>query len=185
MARLIYSVMESVDGYVADSKGNFDWAEPDEEVHTFLNELERPVGTYLYGRGMYETMVYWETAGGADQPPFVRDFAEMWREATKVVYSRTLEAVSSDRTRIERDFDAEAVRRMKAEAGRDITVGGPDLAGQALAAGLVDECQLFVAPIVIGGGKPSLPNNIRLELELLDERRFGNGMVYLCYRCLG
>jgi dihydrofolate reductase len=185
MARLIYSVIESVDGYVADSKGNFDWAEPDEEVHTFLNELERPVGTYLYGRGMYETMVYWETAGGADQPPFVRDFAEMWREATKVVYSRTLEAVSSDRTRIERDFDAEAVRRMKAEAGRDITVGGPDLAGQALAAGLVDECQLFVAPIVIGGGKPSLPNNIRLELELLDERRFGNGMVYLCYRCLG
>jgi dihydrofolate reductase len=185
VARLIYSVIASLDGYVADSTGHFDWAEPDEEVHTFLNGLERPVGTYLYGRGMYETMVYWETAGGADQSPVVRGFAAMWREAAKVVYSRTLEAVSSDRTRIERDFDAEAVRRMKAEAGRDLTVGGPGLAGQALAAGLVDECQMFVAPIVIGGGKPSLPSNVRLKLELLDERRFGNGMVYLRYRCLG
>jgi dihydrofolate reductase len=185
VARLIYSVIASLDGYVADEKGNFDWAEPDEEVHAFLNELERPVGTYLYGRGMYETMVYWETAGGADQPPVVRDFAQMWRQAAKVVYSRTLEAVSSDRTRIERDFDAEAVRRMKAEAARDMTVGGPDLAGQALAAGLVDECQMFLVPIVIGGGKPSLPGNVRLKLELLDERRFGNGMVYLRYRCLG
>jgi dihydrofolate reductase len=184
VARLIYSVIASLDGYVADEKGNFDWAEPDAEVHTFFNELERPVGTYLYGRGMYETMIYWETARDADQPPFVRDFAEMWRAASKIVYSRTLEAVSSDRTRIDRDFDAEAVRRMKAEAGRDLTVGGPDLAGQALAAGLVDECHLFVAPIVVGGGKPSLPSDVRLNLELLDERRFDNGMVYLRYRCL-
>jgi dihydrofolate reductase len=169
---------------VADSKGNFDWAEPDEEVHTFLNELERPVGTYLYGRRMYETLVYWETAGGSGQPPFVRDFAEIWREATKVVYSRTLAAVSSDRTRIERDFDVEAVRRMKGEAERDLTVGGADLAGQALAAGLVDECHVFVAPVVVGGGKPSLPNNLRLNLELLDERRFAGGVVYLRYRGL-
>jgi dihydrofolate reductase len=184
VARLIYSVIASLDGYVADERGNFDWAEPDEEVHTFLSELERPVGTYLYGRGMYETMVYWETAGGADQPPFVRDFAEIWRAASKVVYSRTLAAVSSERTRIEREFDADAVRRMKAEAERDLTVGGPDLAGQALAAGLVDECHLFVAPVVVGGGKPSLPSNVRLNLELLDQRRFGSGMVYLRYRCV-
>jgi dihydrofolate reductase len=184
VARLIYSAIASLDAYVADEQGNFDWAKPDEEVHTFLNELERPVGTYLYGRGMYETMVYWETAGGADQPPVARDFAEMWRAATKVVYSRTLDAVSSAGTRIERDFNADAVRRMKAEAGHDITVGGPDLAGQALAAGLVDECQMFVAPIVIGGGKPLLPSNVRLQLELLDQRRFGNGMVYLRYCCL-
>jgi dihydrofolate reductase len=184
MARLIYSVIESVDGYVADQQGNFDWAEPDEEVHTFFNELERPVGTYLYGRGMYETMVYWETVGGADQQPFVRDFSEMWRAASKVVYSRTLAAVSSERTRIERGFDGDAVRRMKAEAERDLTVGGPNLAGQALAAGLVDECHLFVAPIVVGGGKPSLPSNVRLSLELLGERRFGSGKVYLRYRCV-
>jgi dihydrofolate reductase len=183
MARLIYSVIASLDGYVADRSGNFDWAEPDEEVHTFFNELERPVGTYLYGRGMYETMIYWETAGGAGQPPYVRDFAEMWRAAGKIVYSRTLAAVSSERTRIEREFDAEAVRRLKAEAERDLTVGGPDLAGQALASGLVDECHLFVAPVVIGGGKRSLPSDVRLKLELLDERRFANGMVYLRYRC--
>jgi dihydrofolate reductase len=141
-----------------------------------------PVGSYLYGRGMYETMVYWETAG-VGQPPVARDFAQMWREATKVVYSRALEAVSSDRTRIERNFETEAVRRMKAEASRDMTVGGPDLAGQALAAGLVDE--MFVVPIVVGGGKPSLPSSVRLKLELLEERRFGNGTVYLRYRCLG
>jgi dihydrofolate reductase len=184
MARLIYSVIESVDGYVADEKGNFDWAEPDEEVHTFFNQLERPVGTYLYGRGMYETMIYWETVGGGDQPPYVRDFAEMWRAASKIVYSRTLEAASSDRTRIERHFDAEAIRRTKAEAGSDLTVGGPELAAQALAAGLVDECHLYVAPIVIGGGKRSLPSDVRLYLELLDERRFGNGTVYLRYRCV-
>jgi dihydrofolate reductase len=184
MARLIYSVIASLDGYVADERGNFDWAEPDEEVHSFLNELERPVGTYLYGRGMYETMLYWETVGGAGKPPFVRDFAAMWRAAGKVVYSRTLEAVSSDRTRIERAFDADAVRRLKADADHDLTVGGPGLAAQALAAGLVDECQLFVAPVIVGGGKRSLPSNVRLRLELLDERRFGNGMVYLRYRCL-
>ena len=183
MAKLIYSGITSLDGYVADEGGNFDWAVPDEEVHTFVNDLERPVGTYLYGRRMYEVMIAWETARTlADQPPFVRDFAEIWQAADKIVYSMTLETVSSARTRIERDFDPAAVRQMKATAGRDITVGGPDLAAQAIKAGLVDECHLFVTPIVVGGGKQFLPDDVRLKLELLDERRFGNGVVHLHYR---
>jgi dihydrofolate reductase len=183
MAKLIYSAITSLDGYLADEDGNFDWAAPDEEVHTFVNDLERPVGTYLYGRRMYEVMVAWETEPDvAGQPPAVQDYAEIWRAADKIVYSKTLDTVSSARTRIERDFDAEAVRQMKAAAGRDITVGGPDLAAQAIKAGLVDEYQLFVAPIVVGGGKQSLPNNVRLKLELLDERRFGSGVVHLRYR---
>jgi len=182
VARLIYSAITSLDGYVADEAGNFDWAVPDEEVHTFVNDLERPVGTYLYGRRMYEVMVAWETMPLADQPPFVQDFAQIWQAADKIVYSRTLETVSSASTRIERAFDPEAVRRMKARAERDISVGGPDLAAQAITAGLVDECHLFVAPIVVGGGTRSLPDDVRLELELLDERRFGNGMVHLHYR---
>jgi dihydrofolate reductase len=181
MAKLIYSAITSLDGYVADEDGNFDWAEPDEEVHTFVNDLERPVGTYLYGRRMYEVMVSWESVR-ADQPPFIRDFAEIWRATDKIVYSRTLGAASSARTRIERDFDPARVRELKAAAERDLTVGGSDLAAQAFKAGLVDECQLFVAPIVVGGGKQSLPNHLRLKLELLDERRFGNGMVHLRYR---
>ncbi len=181
-ATLIYSTITSLDGYVADEDGNFDWAVPDEEVHAFVNDLERPVGTYLYGRRMYEVMVAWETMNTTDQPPFMRDFADIWRAADKIVYSKTLETVSSARTRMERDFDPEAVRQMKASAGRDITVGGPDLAAQAIEAGLVDECHLFVAPIVVGGGKPSLPNGVRLKLELLKERRFGNGTVHLHYR---
>ena len=182
MAKLIYSAITSLDGYVADEDGNFDWAAPDEEVHTFVNDLERPVGTYLYGRRMYEVMTYWETAHTvADQPPCIRDFADIWQAADKIVYSTTLETVSSARTRIERDFDPEAVRQLKARTGRDITVGGSDLAAQAMRAGLVDECHLFVTPIVVGGN-PSLPNNVRLELELLDERRFGNGVVHLHYR---
>jgi dihydrofolate reductase len=184
MAKLIYSVITSLDGYVADEDGNFDWAVPDEEVHTFVNNLERPVGTYLYGRRMYETMVYWETAHTVvDQPPFMQDFAELWQAADKIVYSKTLETVSSARTRIDRDFDPAVVRQMKAQAERPITVGGPDLAGQAIKAGLADECHLFIAPIVVGGGTQSLPDDIRLELELLDERRFGSGMVHLHYRC--
>jgi len=183
MAKLIYSAITSLDGYVADADGSFDWAAPDEEVHTFVNDLERPVGTYLYGRRMYEVMVYWETAHTlADQPLFAQDFAEIWRAADKIVYSKTLETVSSARTRIERDFDPAAVRRMKTSAGRDITVGGPDLAAQAITAGLVDECHLFLAPIVVGGGKPSLPDNVQLKLELRDVRRFGNGVVHLHYR---
>jgi dihydrofolate reductase len=183
MARLIYSAITSLDGYVADEEGNFDWAAPDEEVHAFVNDLERPVGTYLYGRRMYEVMAFWETAHTlAGQPPVVRDFAEIWQAAEKIVYSRTLETVSSARTRIERDFDSEAIRQMKATAQRDITVGGPHLAAQAIKAGLVDELHLIVAPVVVGGGKHSLPDDVLWRLELLDERRFGSGMVHLHYR---
>jgi dihydrofolate reductase len=183
MANLIYSPIASLDGYVADENGNFDWAAPDEEVHRFVNDLERPVGTYLYGRRMYEVMVFWETAHTlADQPPSIQDFAQIWQAADKIVYSKTLETVSSARTRIERDFDPEAIRQKKATAERDITIGGPDLAGQAIKAGLVDEYQLFLAPVVVGGGKQSLPDDVRLNLELLDERRFGSGVVYLNYR---
>jgi dihydrofolate reductase len=182
MAKLIYSAITSLDGYVADEDGNFDWAAPDEELHTFVNDLERPVGTYLYGRRIYETMVYWETALTLpDQAPVVEDFAEIWQAADKIVYSKTLETVSSSRTRIERDFDPEAVRQMKAAAGRDISVGGPHLAAHAIEAGLVDEYHLFLTPILVGGGNQSLPNNVRLKLELLDERRFGNGVVHLHY----
>jgi dihydrofolate reductase len=183
MAKLVYSAIASLDGYVADEDGKFDWAEPDEEVHTFVNDLERPVGTYLYGRRMYETMAYWETAHTVTGlPAFVQDFTQIWQAADKIVYSKTLAAVSSARTRIERDFDPAAVRQMKTQAGRDITVGGPDLAAQAIRAGLVDEYHLFIAPVVVGSGKRALPRNVRLKLELLDERRFGNGMVHLHHR---
>ena len=183
MAKLIHSAIASLDGYVADEEGNFDWAVPGEEVHTFINDLERPIGTYLYGRRMYETMAVWETDPTlAEQSPLMRDFAKIWQAADKIVYSKTLEAVSSARTRIERDFDPELVRQMKARAEGDLNVGGPELAAEAFRAGLVDELYLFVVPIVVGGGKRSLPEGVRLRLELLDERRFGNGMVYLYYR---
>ena len=185
MAKLISSAITSLDGYIADEEGNFDWAAPDEEVHAFINDLERPVGTHLYGRRMYETMVYWETAHTVADHPVEQDFAQIWRAAEKVVYSKTLQTVSSARTRIERAFDPDAIRQMKASAERDISVGGPDLAAQAFGAGLVDECHLFLAPIVIGGGKRALPEGVRVVLELLDERRFGNGMVYLHYRTKG
>jgi dihydrofolate reductase len=181
MAKLIYSALESLDGYIADQDGKFDWGEPDEEVHTFLNDLMRTIGTYLYGRRMYEVMVAWETLELADQPPHMQEFADMWRHADKIVYSKTLEAASSAKTRLERDFDLEAVRRMKVAERRDLAVAGPTLAAQAFQAALVDECQLFIAPIVVGGGIQSLPDNVRLKLELLDERRFGNGMIYLRY----
>ncbi len=180
MAKLIYSTIASLDGYVADEDGRFDWAAPDAEVHSFVNDLERPIGTYLYGRRMYEVMVAWETM--ADQHPVMREFAEIWRAAEKIVYSKTLETASSAKTRIERDFDPEAVRRMKATAGRDISVGGPELAAAAIKAGLVDECHLFVTPIVVGRGKQSLPSGVHLELELLAERRFDSGVVHLHYR---
>jgi dihydrofolate reductase len=182
---LIYSAIMSLDGYVADMEGKFDWAEPDEEVHTFVNDLERPVGTYLYGRRMYEMMAFWETAHTLpDEPPFVRDFAQIWQAADKIVYSRTLETVSSARTRIEREFNPDAVRQMKASADRDISIGGPDIAGQAIGAGLVDDWHLFLTPIVVGGGNRALPDDVRVKLELLDERRFGNGVVYLRYRTM-
>jgi dihydrofolate reductase len=183
MAKLIYSAITSLDGYTADENGNFDWAAPDEEVHAFVNDLERPVGTYLYGRRMYEAMVVWEAAHTfADQRPVMQDFAELWQAADKVVYSRTLAAPSSARTRIERDFDPEAVRQLKTAAGRDLAVGGADLAAQAIRAGLVDEYHLFLVPFVVGGGSQALPDNVRLKLELLDERRFGGGVVFLRYR---
>ena len=180
MAKLVYSAITSLDGYVADEDGKFDWAAPDEEVHSFVNDLERPIGTYLYGRRLYEVMRYWETAETANDP-FTRDYAAIWQAADKIVYSRTLETVSSAKTRIEREFDPEAVRQLKAAAGRDLSVGGSELAAQALMAGVVDECHLFLTPVVVGGGKRSLPNAVRLNLELLDERRFGNGTVYLRY----
>jgi dihydrofolate reductase len=183
MAKLIYTAITSLDGYVADKDSNFDWAMPDDEVHTFINWLERSSGTYLYGRRMYETMAGWETDSTlAEQSPIMRNFAELWQAADKVVYSKTLETASTAKTRLERDFDPEAVRQMKTAAGRDLMVGGPELAAHAFKAGLVDECHLFITPIVVGGGKQSLPANVRLKLDLLDERRFGNGMVYLQYR---
>jgi dihydrofolate reductase len=182
VAKLIYSAIASLDGYVEDTDGGFAWAAPDEEVHAFVNDLERPIGTYLYGRRMYETMVYWETAGtGDDEHPVARDFAEIWRGAEKVVYSRTLQTPSSARTRIERDFDPAAIRRLKESSARDISVGGAQLAGEAMAAGLVDECHLFLGPIVIGGGKRALPDDVRVRLELLDEHRFRSGVVHLHY----
>jgi dihydrofolate reductase len=180
VAKLVYSAIASLDGFVEDEDGKFDWAAPDPEVHAFVNELERPVGTYLYGRRMYETMRAWETI--SDPAPHMRDFAEIWRAADKVVYSRGLDAVSTARTRREHDFDPEAVRALKATADRDISVGGPELAGQAIAAGLVDEIHLFLNPILVGGGKPALPTGVRLQLELLDQRRFGSGVVHLHYR---
>jgi dihydrofolate reductase len=182
VARLIYSTIASLDGYVADERGNFDWAAPDEEVHAFVNDLERPIGTYLYGRRMYEVMTFWETVD--DDQPTMREFAEIWRTADKVVYSSTLDAPSSARTRIERVFEPESVRRMKASSARDLTVGGPGLAAQALAAGLVDEIQLFATPVLVGGGTRSFPDGLRLRLELLDERRFGSGVAFLRYGVL-
>jgi dihydrofolate reductase len=182
MATLIYSTITSLDGYVADEEGKFDWAEPDEEVHSFVNDLYRPAGTFLFGRRLYEVLVAWETLSFADQPRYIQDFAEIWRAAAKIVFSETLETASSAKTRIERDFDPDAVRELKASAERDLIVGGPELAAQAIKAGLVDEIHRVVAPVVVGGGVEALPDKVRLELELLDERRFGNGMVHLSHR---
>ena len=183
MAKLIYAAITSLDGYVADEDGNFDWGTPDEELHAFVNDLERPIGTHLYGRRMYEVMVYWETAHTLrDQRPVEQDYAGIWQSADKIVYSRTLETVSSARTRIERNFDPDAVRQLTSAGDRDVSVGGPELAGQMIKAGLVDECHLFVSPVVVGGGHPALPSTVRLQLELLAERRFGSGVVHLHYR---
>jgi dihydrofolate reductase len=183
MASLIYSAIASLDGYVEDAHGRFDWAAPDEEVHSFVNDLERRVGTYLYGRQMYESMVYWETAPSDDSVPRVlRDFTKMWQAAEKVVYSRTLESVSSARTRIERSFDGEDIRRLKLTSSHDLTVGGADLAGQAIGAELVDELQLFVVPVVVGGGRAWLPKSLHLNLELLEFHHFASGVVFLRYR---
>jgi dihydrofolate reductase len=183
MAKLIYSAIGSLDGYVEDGSGKFEWAAPDEEVHAFVNELERPIGTYLSGRRMYETMVFWETVDpDGDWPAVAREFAAIWQAAEKVVYSRTLETLSSARTRIERELDPDAIERMKQSSGSDISIGGAELAGQAIAAGLVDELQLLLVPVLVGGGKRALPNDVRGRLELLDERRFQSGAVFLRYR---
>ena len=182
MGKLIYSMITSLDGFVSDADGNFGWSAPEEESHAFINELMEPLGTHLYGRRMYETMVYWETAHTEpDQPPVFLDYARLWQGLDKIVYSRTLETVASERTRIARDFDPEAVRQLKAESPRDIAVNGPHLAAQAIRAGLVDEYQLLIGPAIVGGGKPYFPADVRVALELLDERRFGNGVVYLRY----
>jgi len=183
MAKLIYSALTSLDGYIEDASGSFDWAAPSDEVHAFINDLERSAGTHLYGRRMCETMIVWETLDtGPDQTPEMRDFANMWRSVDKIVYSRTLQNVSTSRTRLERTFEPEAVRRLKTETERDLLVGGPELAAHVIRAGLVDEYHLFFSPIVVGGGKRSLPEGSRLSLELMDERRFGDGTVFLRYQ---
>jgi dihydrofolate reductase len=183
MAKLIYGSLTSLDGYIADEDGKFGWAEPDAEVHQFVNDLQRPIGTHLYGRRLYDVLVAWETMDiGPDQLPYIVDFAEIWQGAEKIVYSRSLESVSSERTRIEREFDPDAVRRMKETQERDLLVGGAELAAQAIAAGLVDEYHLFLAPVLVGGGKRSLPDGVRTQLELLDQRRFASGFVYVGYR---
>jgi len=184
MAKLIYSMLASLDGYVADVNGNFDFAAPDEEVHAAVNDLARHVGTFLLGRRMYDVLVAWETMDLASEPDVIRDFAAIWRAADKVVYSRSLEKAASTRTRIEHEFDPTAVRRMKAAASRDLSIGGPDLASHAFTAGLIDECQLFVMPVLVGGGKRALPDHVWMDLDLLDERRFGNGAVHLRYRTI-
>jgi dihydrofolate reductase len=182
MGKLIYSALTSLDGYTADENGKFDWAAPDDEVHAFVNDLARPAGTWLLGRRMYDVLAVWETIGGPGQPSVIRDFAEIWRSTDKIVYSKTLETARTARTRIERDFDPDAVRRLKASSDHDITVGGSQLAAQTIKAGLVDEFQLFLSPILVGGGNQSIPGDVRVGLELLDERRFGNGVVHLRYR---
>lgn len=184
MAKLIYNAISSLDGYVEDAQGGFAWAAPDEEVHAFVNDLARPVGTHLLGRRTYETLLYWEHPSDlAAEPAVVQDFARIWQAAEKIVYSRTLQTPSSARTRIERELDPEAVRQLKARAGRDLMIGGPELAARAIEAGLVDEYQLFLVPVLVGGGKRSLPGgDVRATLDLLGERRFRNGTVYLHYR---
>ena len=183
MAKLICTAITSLDGYIADEKGNFDWAAPDAEVHAFVNDLERPIGTYLYGRRLYETMVFWEDGG--DEEAVSRDYADLWRAADKVVYSRTLQAPHSARTRIERDFEPAAISALKESSARDITVGGAALAATAMAAGLVDECQLYLVPVLVGGGKRALPDGVRTQLGLLDEHPFRSGFVYLRYQLRG
>lgn len=182
MSTLVYSMITSLDGYVSDPQGRFEWGAPDEELHSFVNVQSRAVGTYLLGRRMYETMVFWETAHTLpDAPPFILEFAKLWQGSDKLVFSTQLEGVKAPRTRIERKFDVDAVRRLKSNSPRDLAIAGPHLAAHALRAGLVDELHLYVAPAVVGGGNRLLPDDLRLELELTDERRFGNGVVFLRY----
>jgi dihydrofolate reductase len=184
VSKLIYVANTSLDGYIEDPDGGFSWGDPDEEYFGLINEIQRSAGTYLYGRRMYEAMVYWEAAPIADQPPWVADFTNIWRAADKVVFSGSLASVSSERTTLERKFDVEAIRRMKAEEAQDLTVGGADLAAQAFTAGLVDECHLFFWPVVLGGGKDAFPGHGRVDLALLNERRLRSGIVQLHYRVI-
>ena len=181
-ARLVYSVICSLDGYVADSSGGFDWAAPDEEVHAAVNDLERPVGTYLYGRRLYQTMAVWQTMGGPGEHPVESDYADIWRGAEKIVFSTTLGEVATPRTRVERRFDPDAIGELKRTATADLSIGGPGLAAHAIRAGLVDDYQLFLVPVVVGGGLPALPSGVRRDLALVDERRFASGTVLLRYR---
>ncbi|HEX6538741.1 MAG TPA: dihydrofolate reductase family protein [Candidatus Dormibacteraeota bacterium] len=182
-AALIYSAIASLDGYVADESGDFGWAAPSEELHRFVNEQERPNGTYLYGRRMYETMRVWDGAEmAAGETDVYADYARIWQAAEKVVYSATLDTVTTGRTHLERSFDADAVRRMKSSADRDLSIGGPTLAAAAFRARLIDVCHLFVVPVIVGGGLRALPDDVRVHLELLDERRFSGGVVHLGYR---
>jgi dihydrofolate reductase len=186
VAKLIYAAIASLDGYIEDEDGGFGWAEPGEELHAFVNDLERQHGTYLYGRRVYETMLAWETMDtGPDQPEVIRDYAEIWRAAEKVVYSTSLEQAETAKTRVEREFDPDVVKGLKDEAESDLSIGGPNLAASALAAGLIDEIHLFLHPIVVGGGKRALPDGHELRLELLDEGRFDDGVVHLHYRVAG
>ena len=186
MAKLIYGMNVSLDGFMEDASGSIDWAEPSEEVHAFFNDLERPIGTALYGRRLYETMAVWETDPSlAAESEVLADYARVWRDTDKVVYSTTLDSPATARTRIERTFDAEAIGQLKAAADRDVTVGGAELAGHAFRAGLVDELYLMVAPVSLGRGKRALPDDLRLGLELIDQTRFDNGSVYLRYRVSG
>jgi dihydrofolate reductase len=184
VGRLVYSAITSLDGYVADESGSFDWAAPDDEVHRFVNDQERAVGTYLYGRRMYDVMTFWQDADLAevDDTDVGVEYAHIWRAADKVVFSRTLEAVTTPRTRLESSFDAEAVRRLVLDTDRDVSIGGPTLAAEALRAGLVDDVHLFLNPVVVGGGTPALPTGVRLTLELVDEHRFSGGVVHLHHR---
>ncbi len=183
MANLIYVANTSLDGYTEDKDGKFDWTDPSEEVFRFITNLVRATHTHLYGRRMYETMMVWETDPKlAAESPLSRDFAEVWQAANKIVYSRTLETISTRKTQLERTFDPEAIRQLKEAVEHDILIGGPELAAHALRSGLLDECHLFLIPILVGDGKSALPDNVRLKLELLEERRFGNGTVFLRYR---
>jgi dihydrofolate reductase len=182
MAKLIYIINTSVDGYIEDASGNFDWSEPDDVDHDFYTDLLRPVGTQLLGRRMYEMMAVWQEPP-ADWPQPMQDFARVWQDSDKVVYSRTLAEVSTPRTRIEREFDLEAARNLKASSERDLAIAGPELAAHAIAAGLVDEYHAVVWPVIVGGGKPWLPDGVRVNLELVEERRVGKGgAVYLRHR---
>jgi dihydrofolate reductase len=183
MGKLIYSMITSLDGYVSDSNGNFDWGAPAEELHRFINEHFASLGTYLYGRNMYEVMMFWATAHTIpDLPPHELEYARTWQAANKIVYSSTLTEVTTERTRLEKTFDPEAVRRLKAESDHDLSVDGPHFAAQAIRAGLVDEYQLFIGPVIVGGGNRFFPEDVRVDLELLDERRFSNDVVFLRYR---